>query len=62
MLSLKMYRSLKQNSLLSNNPLALYTTKARWLLYWFMGIATVIFFIIARSGDNSSAQFIYLGY
>ncbi len=62
MLEIRMYLAYKKDSLLANNPLALYKKKARWTLYWVMGLSAALFYIINNSGANTASQFIYIGF
>ncbi|NLC79328.1 MAG: hypothetical protein GX683_06355, partial [Ruminococcaceae bacterium] len=58
----KSFRLYSEDKSFDNNPLALYKTKPRWLLYWLMGLLTAMFFLIANTGASVAAQFIYGGY
>ncbi|MEG2234165.1 MAG: MBOAT family O-acyltransferase [Oscillospiraceae bacterium] len=49
----------KGDSLLMN-PLAQYSAKKRWALYWYVGLVTTAFYMISAS--VSTASFIYAGY
>ena len=53
--------NLPKSARLSNNALTLYKTKTRWLFYWLMSIAVLMFYFISLTGGNK-ASFIYLGF
>jgi hypothetical protein len=42
------------------NPINSVPTKARWTLYWFMGLATAWFYVIGQT--TGTVSFIYFGY
>ncbi|MDO4566290.1 MAG: MBOAT family O-acyltransferase [Oscillospiraceae bacterium] len=44
------------------NPLALFGKRARWALYWLMGLLTAVFYLISTTGAAASSAFIYAGY
>ncbi len=56
----RLYRAPKGADI-SNNALSLYSTKLRWLFYWFMSAAVLMFYFISLTGNNK-ASFIYLGF
>ncbi len=58
----RVYRSSLKGNTLCMNPLGGYGTVPRWLLYWFMGLSTAMFFLISRSGFGTASQFLYGGF
>ncbi|MEA4911440.1 MAG: MBOAT family O-acyltransferase, partial [Oscillospiraceae bacterium] len=58
----RIYRSSLKGQTLCMNPLGQYKLVPRWLLYWFMGLATAMFFLIGSSGLSTSSQFLYQGF
>ena len=62
MFELRVNRAFELDGIKTNNPVSLYGKKTRWLLYWFMGITTLLFYFIALTSANSGASFIYFGF
>ncbi|MEA5051671.1 MAG: MBOAT family O-acyltransferase, partial [Oscillospiraceae bacterium] len=58
----EIYRSSLKGQTLCMNPLGRRRTVPRWLLYWFMGLSTAMFFLIGQSGFGTASQFIYGGF
>ncbi len=44
------------------NPLVALKGKKRWIVYWFMGLACALFYIMILTANNGTVQFIYQGY
>ena len=60
---LRTARSLEtKGSALVSNPLGSFGKRARWLLYWFMGFSTVLFWFLTQTLESGDASFLYAGF